>query len=451
MKALVLAAGEGKRLQEGGYKGAKPLYNILGLSLLERTLLSLRKAGIREAVVVLGCYAEEIKKALGDGSHLHMDLTYVVNEEWKLGNGVSVLAAREYLQREESFILVMSDHVLTPEIIEKLVCHKPAHDELYVGADFKLDRVFDLQEATKIEIGEEGKVINIGKNIPVFQAADCGVFHITPFVFAILHNNIKAGHYTWSEAVAVLAKVGKVKAVDIEEGWWIDIDTLDDAKEAERMLLKSLPSSRDGLIARCFNRRISVFITRFLSKTPVKPNQVSFFSFLLCLLAAFLFARGYSLWAGITAQIASVIDGVDGELARLKFLHSGWGEMLDSFLDRYGDGFIIIGMALSCFYTGKDPYTIVCWLGLALIGAPLSMLFKEKFRNVYAEWYLPKKEKWWANLLLGNRDGRLFIIMLTGILNQPLIGIIVLAVTSHLLLFIRMLMVRNMGLQSNKI
>lgn len=443
MKALVIAAGEGKRLRESGYKGAKPLYNILGLSLLARILLSLREAGIKEVFVVIGYKGEEIKRRIGNGEIWGISVDYIFNGEWHLGNGVSVLAARDYLRNESSFILVMADHILEPRLLEIVSSFKPLENGLYVGADFKLDKIVDIEEATKLKV-VDGRVTAIGKKINDFQAVDCGVFHVTPFIFEILERNKEKGVYSWSEAVQVLADNGKVWPVDIGECFWVDVDNREDAKRAEKFLLKGLPSDKDGVIARYLNRKISVNITRLLANTGVKPNHISFVSFLICLLSALFFGIGCNAYAGILAQIASILDGVDGELARLKFLRSRWGEILDAFLDRYGDGFIIIGMGTGVFLNNQAEIEIlgVC-LALALLGAPLSMLFKEKVKNIYNGQYLPRKEGVLANMLLGNRDGRLFLVMLAGVLDKPFGGLVALALTSHLLLFFRMVMARK--------
>ncbi|SHH17251.1 CDP-L-myo-inositol myo-inositolphosphotransferase [Thermosyntropha lipolytica DSM 11003] len=441
MKALVIAAGEGKRFRERGYKGVKPLYSLLGLSLLERTLLSLREAGVKEVVVVLGYRGEEIKAKIGSGDKWGIKVDYVVNERWFLGNGISVLSAREFFQNEESFLLTMADHIWDLQALTRIAELKPNPGEVYVGADYKLEEIVDLEEATRLQV-EGIKIRRIGKGLKDFNAVDCGVFHATPYIFEILAKAEKEGKYTLSEALQIMAEEGNLLAADIGESWWIDVDTPEEAIRAEQILLKFLPAPKDGLIARYINRRFSLFLTRWLARTDIHPNQISLISFILCLGGAFLFGLGLSPAGGILAQLASIVDGVDGEIARLKFLRSAWGEFLDAMLDRYGDGILIIGMALGA-YDGNNGQTVFCWLSLALLGAPMSMLIKEKFRNIWGQLYLPEKEGIWANLLLGNRDGRLFVIMLAGIFHSPLWGLAILAITSHLLTFIRIVNIRK--------
>jgi CDP-L-myo-inositol myo-inositolphosphotransferase len=442
MKALVIAAGEGRRFQKRGYKGPKPLYPLLGLSLIERTLLTLREAGIRDVVLVVGYRGEEIRSYLGSGEKLGIRIEYVTNNSWELGNGSSVLAAREALQGEPSFLLTMADHVFSPEVFKRLLAVQPCGQEVYVGADFKLDRVPDLQEATKIAV-TDGRIRAIGKELEDFQAVDCGAFHATPALFAALFQAQAQGKWTLSDGITILAGQGQALVCDIGEAWWVDVDHPGDAEVARKILLSHLPSPRDGLIARYVNRKFSVPLTAFLAGTRITPNQVSLCSGLLCLLAALLFAWGHLLWGGLLAQLASIIDGVDGELARLKFLASSFGELLDSVIDRYGDGAILIGMAVAAC-DGKNDPLVFAFAALALLGAPMSMLMKEKFRTATGKPYLPEREGVLVNLLLGNRDGRLFVVMLAGLFQAPLVGLAVLGITPHLLVLFRLRKMKEM-------
>jgi len=67
MRAVILAAGEGKRMR-AHFQEPKPLIPLLGIPLIERNIRTLNKAGIREFVVITGKYDKEIKEYLGDGS-----------------------------------------------------------------------------------------------------------------------------------------------------------------------------------------------------------------------------------------------------------------------------------------------------------------------------------------------------------------------------------------------
>lgn len=106
-----------------------------------------------------------------------------------------------------------------------------------------------------------------------------------------------------------------------------------------------------------------------------------------------------------------MLDGVDGEIARLKFLKSKYGEMFDSILDRYGDFLIIVGMAYSWYSTTGQVAALLVGAA-ALMGAPMSMLFKEKYRNVFEQPFISEVHDGIMRYFAANRDVRLFIIML---------------------------------------
>lgn len=90
MKALIIAAGEGTRLNRLTEDKPKPLIQLLGLSLIERVLLTAKQAGIGEFFIVVGHLGDMIISKLGDGSRYGVEINYIENKEWQKGNGVSV-------------------------------------------------------------------------------------------------------------------------------------------------------------------------------------------------------------------------------------------------------------------------------------------------------------------------------------------------------------------------
>jgi phosphatidylglycerophosphate synthase len=108
------------------------------------------------------------------------------------------------------------------------------------------------------------------------------------------------------------------------------------AKVARRALLRALRKPQDGWTSRYLNRYVSLFITRFLVATPLKPNQVSVGILGVGLLGAWLASRGTyaSMLAGAALfQAQSILDGCDGEMSRLTFRGSRLGEWLDTIGD----------------------------------------------------------------------------------------------------------------------
>jgi len=141
-----------------------------------------------------------------------------------------------------------------------------------------------------------------------------------------------------------------------------------DVRIAERRLLRSLVKDTDGFMARHFDRHISLQISRRLAPTAVKPTQISVLSTAIGVCGAPFFLSAHWSWQLVGALLFlahSIVDGCDGELARLKFQESRYGGILDFWGDNIVHvavfGCMAIGWALSA--TATWPL----WLGAAAI------------------------------------------------------------------------------------
>src|SRR5687768_5088316 len=114
-RAIVLAAGTGSRLSDGAASAPKPLRQVAGTPLLVRVLCTLQAVGIQEAVIVTGFQGDSVRRALLAEPRLGLKLSFVENPDYLKKNGVSLLAARKYIDRE--CILTMSDHLYSPELV----------------------------------------------------------------------------------------------------------------------------------------------------------------------------------------------------------------------------------------------------------------------------------------------------------------------------------------------
>lgn len=112
----------------------------------------------------------------------------------------------------------------------------------------------------------------------------------------------------------------------------IMVTTQLDVRIAERRLLAGLVKDTDGFMARHVERPLSLQVSRYLAPTAVTPNQISIVSIVVGLSGAPFFLSAFSTWQTVGAVLLlahSILDGCDGELARLKFQESRWGGVLD--------------------------------------------------------------------------------------------------------------------------
>ena len=236
IRALIIAAGRGERLRPFTDERPKPLVPLLGLRLIERVIFSAKEAGIKEFAIVTGYLGRKVMKFLGDGSRYHVKIEYVENGRWRKGNGVSVYEARKLL--DESFVLLMSDHVFDPGILSELKRCELGEEECILCVDKGMRCVFDVHDATKVNV-VDGKIEKIGKGLSEYNGVDMGIFLCSPHIFEVLRRNIANGRYSLTETIRELARERKMKAYCIDDGesYWIDIDTSQSLKIAQKMLL----------------------------------------------------------------------------------------------------------------------------------------------------------------------------------------------------------------------
>jgi len=151
-----------------------------------------------------------------------------------------------------------------------------------------------------------------------------------------------------------------------------------DIKTFERRLLALARKESDGLVARYFNRRVSSFLSRYLLKTPVTPSQWTFLLLALSFLLAWSISTGTYvgfLMGTLLYQVVSVLDGCDGEIARVKFMVSRFGEWADSLSDQLSHHLFVLALGLGLTRRANvgsfiaSPYlweAIFCSLAMAL-------------------------------------------------------------------------------------
>lgn len=161
----------------------------------------------------------------------------------------------------------------------------------------------------------------------------------------------------------------------LSEGWIISVDSPKAVRRAERRLWNSCRKPEDGLVARYFNRHLSIAMSRLLVATPVKPNHITALTFALGIAAGIAAARGEYLGfliAGLLYQLNSVVDGVDGELARVRYEFSFLGEWLDTISDDLADLAIYVGLGIGAWRTIEEvpgPFGPELWLVLGAVAA----------------------------------------------------------------------------------
>jgi choline kinase len=221
--ALILAAGNGSRLRTVTGSLPKPLAAFNGKPLLEHVMLGARDAGIERVVIVVGYRGDAIQSWVADRRLRGLQVDFVENPDYKsTANGVSLLKARHLLP--EPFLLLMSDHIFESETAAALLRQRVEKDGTILAVDRKLDCIFDMDDATKVHCIAD-YIIDIGKQLTNFDAVDTGMFLCTPAIFSALDQGTIDGNCSLSDGMRILAANRKLRAFDIGDGIWQDVDT----------------------------------------------------------------------------------------------------------------------------------------------------------------------------------------------------------------------------------
>jgi len=163
-----------------------------------------------------------------------------------------------------------------------------------------------------------------------------------------------------------------VESLSFQKKEWFRIQSPEDVPRCEQWLLKGLIKDSEGFMSRHLERKISLFVTKILIWSPVTPNAMTLISTGVGLAGATLFISPSSLVQTIGASlfwVHSVLDGCDGEIARLKFLESRWGGILDFWSDNAVHAavfsFIAAGLAK------REPALLPSLLGLSAVACTL--------------------------------------------------------------------------------
>ncbi|MCL2615723.1 MAG: CDP-alcohol phosphatidyltransferase family protein [Dehalococcoidia bacterium] len=159
-------------------------------------------------------------------------------------------------------------------------------------------------------------------------------------------------------------------------------------------------------------------VAKALSHTPLTPNVITWFGFALICGASFLVALQHFLWGGIGVLVASIMDAFDGALARHTGCVSRFGAVLDSTLDRFSEGVVLISIIYVMAKNGSE------W-GAALGGATLLLSFSVSYIRARAEGMGVECSEGWFT-----RVERVIVIAIGLIINQVIIAVAIVAVFS---------------------
>jgi len=234
-KGIILAAGDGGRLDILAQHCTKALLPVGGQPLIGYPIAAQAAAGIKEIAIVVGYLEDQIRKALGDGSHFGVSLSYISNDDYLGGNAISVHKARKWVQGAP-VILCMGDHLIEKDVISRLMESDATGETLCV--DYNPGEYLDINEATKVALDGNDSITDIGKDLAHWDALDTGIFLLTSRFFQVLNKLVRCQGIDLEMYDVIRFLIGqgyRIGTCDVSGYFWIDVDTKDDLNTARRM------------------------------------------------------------------------------------------------------------------------------------------------------------------------------------------------------------------------
>ena len=247
MRAIILAAGRGQRLQQPEHQQIpKCLLRFGGRTLLERHLLALRECGVSEVVLALG-----FKRELIEAEIERMGLTpapeIVINPGFELGSVLTVHTAAEALRRGGEVLLMDADVLYHGEILKALVAGERAVNRVLLDRDFvagdepvKLCLRGGVPVELRKRVAPDLQYDSVGESVGFFRFDEAGARRLAEIVAGYVARG--ASDMPHEEAVRDLIREREhaFGVADVTGLPWIEIDFPNDVARAEREILPEL-------------------------------------------------------------------------------------------------------------------------------------------------------------------------------------------------------------------
>ncbi len=326
--------------------------------ILAEPVLTARKPSEMEAVLLLPEISDQKSRAIA-GIHLEeRALRILLRGGFARVTVVADERPKHWLRLEKSGLIRLLE-----------VWTSGSRAALLIRADTAFERSFPVKLATRASGGETtvycGKV---GLELAVVLNPDEKPLEVRARDF---------------EAVVAGLKSRGAEIRTLSPEWICQIvESSEEARQFHLRIEKTIIKSSDDLFAR-WNRRMSVPLSRVLAQLPITPNQVTFFTLSVALVGAYCLSQGNywpMLLGAVLTQLSSILDGNDGELARLKIQDSDFGTWLDTLCD-YVSYFLTFGAIGWGLYARNSEIYYLILVGLFFVGLAIAMPLLAYFRK----------------------------------------------------------------------
>src|SRR2546422_836077 len=356
---------------------ASPLTMVGGLSLFQRSILTLQRGCISRFIVLAGNEKEDLRRQVRADARIPADMRWLPVLEFSPGDprtweifpslfGAPYLAVGTGAVFPASLVARLRQEAGNNEtlvVVRGMVGHEGLRNR--VGAV----REPPQQDGSGMSQATAGVVTVVEAATPILDV-DLAVIPegFTASGWATPQDSPYPMHAALERAV----RQGQARVLPLGSDWYQDVCAEGRAgpDEAERQLLRRLKGGFEGFVDRHFNRRCSRWITRWLVRTPLTPNGVTVLATAGGVLASVAFGVGgdaAGLVGALLFQLSAILDCCDGEVARLQFMESAFGGQLDVVLDNVVHLALYPRIAWASFEHNWGPVALLLG-GFAMLG-----------------------------------------------------------------------------------
>lgn len=249
IKAVILAAGEGQRLLPITSTRPKHLIPLAGKPLIQYTIESLQKIGIKYVLIIVGYLKEKIQEFLGNGEQFGIHIEYAIQSEY-LGTAHATGLAESFVSND-NFLLMYGDLLVDDSIFPMI---KSKFDEYPLNGIICLFEVKDPEKFGIIQLDSEGnvkKIIEKPKDAKYGNLANAGIFIFNKKIFDAIKKTPKSvrNEYELTDSMQIMTNEGnKIKGVNITNKFWSDIGHPWQLLDANQYLMNNVENLNFGII-----------------------------------------------------------------------------------------------------------------------------------------------------------------------------------------------------------
>lgn len=332
-----------------------PLMKIGGLSLFQRAVLTLQRAGIRNLWVLAGSYEDTLRRSVQNDRRVTVAIRWMPVREFPPWDSRTWESLAEEIGGP--CLLVGAKAAFSRSLIERLRREvSDGEGSVVVACEDRggvpgepRNPLMLVRSARLVALTEHPEDCLVGDPDNLWRASELVVLPSRLLKVPAATAGSPAPIRTLLERVAAGGRIKVIEAnAPSAQQWYHEVRGRDAARAVEQTLFRSLKGEFEGFVDTYVNRKASAVLTRMFLALRLSPNAVTMISIVIGLMSAAAFAFG-NYAAGILGallfQLSAIVDCSDGEVARLTFSESKSGEQIDLLGDNVVHMAIFVGIA----------------------------------------------------------------------------------------------------------